>query len=231
MRRIFIYAMMIGLLMCPAVASAEQLSDETGMSRWAYAVNNAPIRTMPTSSAPATGRLRFFTEDRRPEVYLLLQREVTAHGVEWIKLRIPRRPNGSTGWVRRDHLGSFHRNGMSLLVNRKRFRITLYKQGRVIFRARIGVGKAASPTPAGRFYIRERLNNLAGNPVYGPLAFGTSAYSRLSDWPGGGIIGIHGTDQPGILPGRVSHGCIRLSNSDIRQLARLLKIGTPLRII
>ena len=49
------------------------------------------------------------------------------------------------------------------------------------------------------------------DPVYGPLAFGTNARSPvLTDWPGGGFIGIHGTNQPEILPGRVSHGCVRL---------------------
>ena len=43
--------------------------------------------------------------------------------------------------------------------------------------------------------MRERLRNLNGDPLYGPWAFGTSAYSVLSDWPGGGVVGIHGTNQ------------------------------------
>ncbi len=51
-------------------------------------------------------------------------------------------------------------------------------------------------------------------PVYGPLAFGTSARSAvLTDWPGGGFIGIHGTNEPELLPGRVSHGCVRLTGA------------------
>ena len=67
--------------------------------------------------------------------------------------------------------------------------------------------------------------------IYGPLAFGTSAHSSvLTDWPGGGVIGIHGTNQPGLLPGRVSHGCIRLRNRDILRLGRRLKLGTPITI-
>ena len=52
----------------------------------------------------------------------------------------------------------------------------------------------------------------------------------LTDWPGGGVIGIHGTNQPGLLPGRVSHGCIRLRNRDILRLGRRLKLGTPITI-
>jgi lipoprotein-anchoring transpeptidase ErfK/SrfK len=65
---------------------------------------------------------------------------------------------------------------------------------------------------------------------YGPRAFGTSACSGLSDWPGGGVIGIHGTNQPYLIPGWPSHGCIRVANRPIRRLARLMPIGTPVRI-
>jgi lipoprotein-anchoring transpeptidase ErfK/SrfK len=62
---------------------------------------------------------------------------------------------------------------------------------------------------------------------YGPVAFGTNARSPvLTDWPGGGFIGIHGTDEPQVIPGRISHGCIRLRNSDILKLARLMPVGT-----
>jgi lipoprotein-anchoring transpeptidase ErfK/SrfK len=67
--------------------------------------------------------------------------------------------------------------------------------------------------------------------LYGPLAFGTSAYSKLSDWPGGGVVGIHGTNEPGLIPGRPSHGCVRVRNDKITKLARLMPIGTPVRIV
>ena len=67
--------------------------------------------------------------------------------------------------------------------------------------------------------------------VYGPIAFGTSARSAvLTDWPGGGFVGVHGTNEPQLIPGRVSHGCIRLRNPDILHLARLLPVGTPVTI-
>jgi lipoprotein-anchoring transpeptidase ErfK/SrfK len=108
-------------------------------------------------------------------------------------------------------------------------RATLYKNGKPIFKAPVGVGKASTPTPAGRYWIREKLKGFG--PVYGPLAFGTGAYSaKLSDWPGGGVIGVHGTNEPHLVPGRPSHGCIRLHNKDILKLARLMKPGTPLLI-
>ena len=101
----------------------------------------------------------------------------------------------------------------------------------VVERARVGVGQSRWPTPTGQFYIRNKLTRYA-SPTYGPLAFGTSARSAvLTDWPAGGYVGIHGTNAPGLIPGRISHGCIRLRNADILRLAELMQPGTPLTVL
>ena len=76
--------------------------------------------------------------------------------------------------------------------------------------------------------MRERLRG--GGGAYGPWAFGTSAYSTLSEWSRGGVIGIHGTDQPQLIPGRPSHGCVRVRNGDLRRLVRLMPVGARVRI-
>jgi lipoprotein-anchoring transpeptidase ErfK/SrfK len=95
----------------------------------------------------------------------------------------------------------------------------------------VGVGARATPTPAGRVWVREKLRFRA-IPVYGTHAIGTSAYApRLTDWPNGGVVGLHGTDEPWLVPGRPSHGCVRLRNADIARLYRLMPVGTPIRII
>jgi hypothetical protein len=131
-------------------------------------------------------------------------------------LRHPRRPPAVT---------------TSLVIDRRRARAVLRRAGTRIWRAPVGLGAPGMPTPRGRFYIREKIRNLGGSPIYGPWAFGTSAYSSLSDWPGGGVVGIHGTDQPWLIPGRPSHGCVRVRNRAIVRLARLMPIGTPVRIL
>ena len=78
--------------------------------------------------------------------------------------------------------------------------------------------------------MRAKLTGFA-DPAYGPLAFGTNARSPvLTDWPAGGYVGIHGTNAPALIPGRISHGCIRLRNPDILRLGRLMPVGTPLTI-
>jgi hypothetical protein len=210
---------------------SEQLSDEVSVTRWAHALFASPIRRSPSAGAPAVGHLRLFTEDREFEVYLVLASEVARNGQVWLQVRIPGRPNGRTGWTQADDLGELQVVQTQLVVDRKALRATLTKAGKVIWSSRIGVGKAATPTPPGRFYVRERLRNLGGSGIYGPWAFGTSAYSNISDWPRGGVVGIHGTNQPQLIPGRPSHGCIRVPNAKINQLARLMPIGTPIQII
>jgi lipoprotein-anchoring transpeptidase ErfK/SrfK len=118
-----------------------------------------------------------------------------------------------------------------LTIDRRRFTATLRERGKKIWTSRIGVGAPGTVTPPGQFWIRERLRNLGGSPIYGPWAFGTSAYSdTLTDWPGGGVVGIHGTNQPELIPGRPSHGCIRVPNGKISRLARIMPIGTPVLI-
>ena len=106
----------------------------------------------------------------------------------------------------------------------------LKRNGKTVFKTRVGIGKSYWPTPSGEFYIRDKLTHY-GNPFYGPVMFGTSARSpTLTDWPGGGYVGVHGTNQPGLIPGQISHGCIRMKNAAILTLARLMKVGSPLTI-
>jgi lipoprotein-anchoring transpeptidase ErfK/SrfK len=128
-------------------------------------------------------------------------------------------------------LGGYRFLHTHLVIDQSRLTATLYRDRRPIFSAPIVVGRPDWPTPRGEFYVRDRLNGF-GNPFYGPIAFGTSARSAvLTDWPAGGFIGIHGTDQPDLIPGRISHGCIRMRNADILRLARLMPIGTPLTVV
>jgi hypothetical protein len=211
-------------------AAHVQLSNEMTLTRWAYAVTRGGAYSRPSSKARRVGSLRFRTEDGFPDVYVVLASVQDDRGRTWVRLRLPQRPNNVTGWALRSSFGDFHVVHTKLVVNRRTLRLTLYDDGHAIFRARVGVGKSSTPTPAGSFWIREKFH-VRGNPLYGTRAMGTSAYSDvLTDWPGGGVIGMHGTSEPGLIPGRPSHGCIRLKNPDIERLYALTPIGTPLRI-
>lgn len=209
----------------------ERLSDERRLTRYANAVSRRPIRRRPVSAAGSVARLRYATEDGPLEVYPVLESRLDGRGRTWLRVRVPMRPNGRTGWVRREALGPLRTVTTRLRVNRVTLRATLYRDGRRIWSSPIGVGAPRTPTPAGRFWIRTRIRALEGGTIYGPWAFGTGAYSVLSDWPGGGVVGIHGTNEPHLIPGRMSHGCVRVPNRNIRRLARLMPIGTPVRVV
>ncbi len=216
--------------MVPGATGSVRISNEWTFTHWAHPLRKAPIRWLPTPGARLIARTHYLTGDGFPEVYPVLRRWRDSSWHSWLEVRIPMRPNGRTGWLRRSALGPRYRVRTALVVVRRKLQATLYKRGRRIWRAPVGIGKPSTPTPAGRFWIREKFRTPAPGGLYGPVAFGSSDYSVLSDWPGGGIIGIHGTSEPFLVPGRPSHGCIRVQNKAVRRLWRLMPVGTPLLI-
>ena len=207
------------------------MSNERTVTYWANPLTNGPIHASPSRSAPVLARLHPYTEDGFPEVYIILARETTANGVTWAHVAFPGRPNGRTGWVAMSDLEVPQLDTEHLVIDLGAQRVTLYRSGRQIFSTQAGVGSPSDPTPTGTYWVREKFA-VAEDPAYGPFAFGTSDYSDVeTDWPGGGVVGIHGTDQPQLIPGDPSHGCIRLRNADITRLYGLMSVGTPISIV
>ena len=207
-----------------------QLSGADNLSRWAYVLHRVAAHELPGVAARPVGLVRAVTPEGETNLVLAYASERDADGRLWIKVPLAMLPNGRSGWVPRDALGDLHAIRTHLVIDRARFTAVLLRNGRVVFRTTIGVGRSRWPTPPGDFYVRVRLEHFT-DPMYGPVAFGTNARSPwLTDWPRGGVVGIHGTNNPGLLPGRVSHGCIRLRNDVIRRLARLMPLGTPISI-
>jgi L,D-transpeptidase catalytic domain len=199
-------------------------------STWAPVRRAVLARDRPRPNTKVIARLETQTPEETSNIVVILGRRRDAGGRLWVHVRLPVLPNGRTGWIPREALGGYSLVRTHLVVHLDRLTATLLRDRRPIFSARIGVGQPAWPTPRGQFYIRSRLTSYE-SPFYGPLAFGTSARSAvLTDWPDGGFVGIHGTNQPELLPGRVSHGCIRMRNADILELGRLMPIGTPVTI-
>ncbi len=208
------------------------LSNERSVTSWANPARVAPIYADPEHSPRHFARLHRQTEDGFPEVYVLLGETTDASGQTWVDVRIPGRPNGRTGWVRRSALGPFQQTHWLLVVDRRLKRLTAYWNGKQRFVAPVGIGKPNTPTPAGNFWVRERFRVPDPTSPYFPYAIGTSAYSSLSEWPGGGVVGIHGDwGRPRLIPGDPSHGCIRMHNRDIAWLATRVSVGTPLDVI
>jgi L,D-transpeptidase ErfK/SrfK len=105
-------------------------------------------------------------------------------------------------------------------------KLALIENGRVLKIYPTAVGAPSSPSPAGSFTIVQRIPNPAwygpGKVVpagkNNPLGTRWIGLSRKS-------YGIHGTNNPGSIGRRASHGCIRMRNSDVEQLFELVSVG------
>jgi lipoprotein-anchoring transpeptidase ErfK/SrfK len=162
---------------------------------------------------------------------LVKRSPLDSDGREWYDVLLPIRPDGASGWI---HADDVQLVGVrySLVVHLRSLRLDLYENGVHRNVIRIGVGKQNTPTPTGQYYIKELIKPPTPNTIYGDYVFGLNGFSNvLTNWPDGGVIGIHGTNDPSSIGRHVSHGCIRMSNRDIDALVRILPLGTPVRIL
>ena len=204
-----------------------RLSNERTETWSAWVGRPGWVRAAPRMNAGKLALLHTSTFHGSPELVVVIGR-LTVTGRKWLYIRYPGLGD-RRGWVPEVALYFARKTRERLVLDRYGFRLRLLRGKKQLFSTRVGVGAVGSPTPAGRYYIRERLGPFADtNSIYGALAFGTSAYSPFrTDWPGGGQVGVHGTNEPGLIPGRISNGCVRLRNSAVRRLGRRLKVGTP----
>ncbi len=148
------------------------------------------------------------------------------------KVLLPVRPNGSTGWINPIDVGIKRSHKYRIEIGLSAFTIKVFNGTDLVMSEKIGVGTQETPTPNGRYYIKELLQPPKPDGVYGPYAYGLSGYSPvLQSFNGGdGTLGIHGTNKPELLGTRASHGCIRMRNEAISQLTKFLPLGTPVII-
>jgi lipoprotein-anchoring transpeptidase ErfK/SrfK len=163
-----------------------------------------------------------------PLVFLVSELALAAY---WVRVYLPSRPNGSQAWIRRSSVQLFSDN-YPVQVQFSSHRLTVFDAGRAIIIAPVGVGRSVLPTPTGTYYIVDLLRQPDPNGEYGPFAFGLSAFSDVLQSFGGGPgeIGLHGTNDPSSVGANVSHGCLRVTNAMITELAGLLPLGTPVMI-
>ena len=181
-----------------------------------------------TVYASLGGAVKFSMASPRPSgaplTFLVLQ---SSSG--WLEVQLPDRPNGSRGWISASQV-TLHNLDYSLRVSTEQNTLSLYRSNALVTTYSVATGTGGTPTPRGAFYLTELL--APTNSGYGPYAFGLSAFSDvLTSFGGGpGQIGLHGTDDAASIGKAVSHGCIRMSNSDITTLAKMLPLGTPITI-
>jgi hypothetical protein len=211
-------------------AQIENLNKLGKESYYAFVEKAVGAKAEPKPSAKTVGKLRLKTGEGTDDLVLVIARTTDEQDRVWYQVRLPIRPNGTTGWVTEDALSELQPVHTWIKVSTKTYTLTVIKNGKKALTARVGVGQSQWPTPKGQFYIRAKLEGFR-DPFYGPIAYVTSATSdTLTDWPGGGIVGIHGTSLPNLIPGRISHGCVRMKNADIKKVDKLVEVGTPITI-
>lgn len=191
----------------------------------------AVVRAAPDPSARAMRTMRRFRPDLQFQIVLALSARRGADGAWWYRLSLPGRPNGARGWVRADAVEARPVvNRIVVRLGARRIEVRRIVDGRLLLDGVVAVGAPGAETPLGRsFYVQSAF--VPTDPFFGAYALETSAYSRLTDWPDGGIVGIHGTSRPDLLGQAVSHGCIRVADDVARRLRRLAPLGTPIDLV
>ena len=197
-------------------------------------VPSVDIYTSPVQPEPARALGNPQPSGAAPGGTFPLRMLVVEERGDWLKVLLPIRPNGSSGWVRRNVV-ELETHNFRAVVELGEHRITVWKGNEVLLQEPVGVGASGrTPTTQGLFYITELYPVLPSQQgAYGPWAFALSGFSEVlySFGDGGtGVLGLHGTGDPSSLGRDVSNGCIRMSNLGITLLAETLPLGTPVEI-
>jgi len=199
--------------------------------RWTVGIARRPItvRRRPADDAPVLTRLPVQTPADYPTVVLVDEvREVD--GVPWYRVWLAVPPNESRGWVR-DGQMAFYTTTSKIVIDLSRRKLMVYRRGELLRTFPVAVGRPGLETPSGHFYVTQKLRPHDPNSVYGVLQLGTSATQpKLNGWPDGGLVAIHGTNEPWLIGRAISHGCVRMENAAVEEVSRLVPAGSPVII-
>jgi lipoprotein-anchoring transpeptidase ErfK/SrfK len=193
-----------------------------------FTVHAVPIHKTADTHSKVIKVLHDFRPDFRPQEILAVGKTVASDGTVWYRVSIPMRPNGTYGWIPANTV-SLSPTAGQIVIDVNRRTIDLYWHGKHRYHAKVAVGAPGRETPLGHFFVAARFVPYH-DPFLGVFAVETSAYSKLTEWPGGGVVGIHGTSEPQLIGMAVSHGCVRVVNSTAEQLKRYAPLGTPIWI-
>lgn len=186
------------------------------------------VRAQPDLHARVLRLMHEFRSDYRRQEMFAVARRVGSDGQSWYRISVPGRPNGRMGWIPAWSV-ELQPTVARVEVHRRSRKIDLYWHGKHVWHAVIAVGRRGMETPLGHYYATARF--VPHHDKYlSTFAVETSGYSKLTEWPGGGVFGIHGTPEPWLLGKAVSHGCIRVSARTARKLRRYVPLGTPIDI-
>jgi lipoprotein-anchoring transpeptidase ErfK/SrfK len=186
------------------------------------------VRKKPDPHAAVIKVMHQFRSDFRQQVMFAVGKGTGPDGGVWYRVSIPMRPNGTYGWIPADTV-SLSPTHSQIVVNLNRRVIDIYRFGKHNWHGKVAIGAPGRETPTGHYFVAARFVPYHDS-FLGVFAVETSAYSKLTEWPGGGVVGIHGTSLPQLLGQAVSHGCVRVSNLTATKLRAYAPLGTPIWI-
>ena len=254
------FALLACLLVAPVLAQAQDADTAAANAVAAPAIPDAPLPPMtsdpafrPTKKLVHVARLvtrvgvykkpgalnavkvisPWIASTGNPVVLQIMERVVDPTGAGWLRVLLPSRPNGSTGWIREANT-IVSTDPTRIVISLKRHTLTVFRKGRRIKQIGVALGAPSTPTPKGTFAIYQKVREPYYSPL-GPWALHLTAHSNvLFEFAGGpGRVAIHGARgtlwaTAGTNP---SHGCIRVPDPKIAKLAPLVRPGTPVEIV
>jgi hypothetical protein len=148
----------------------------------------------------------------------------------WVRVLLPARPNGATGWLHLDPTITVARSPYRIDVDRAAFRLTLTRDGVTIDTWTIGVGKPGSPTPPGRTFLLTELHDSQSTYSSIVLPLGTHSQTYTTYGGGPGTVAIHTWPTASVYGTASSDGCVRISPTALQVLSTTVPIGTPVLI-
>ncbi len=127
--------------------------------------------------------------------------------------------------------------GKWLAINKSRRILTLYEDKQVLKKYPVAIGNPPSLTPDGKYTIVSKVINPAwggggyAKPVKGGIPENPLGYRWLGlSYKSGSDLGVHGNNSPYSIGKNISHGCIRMINSDVEQLFEIVPRSAPVWI-
>jgi lipoprotein-anchoring transpeptidase ErfK/SrfK len=191
-------------------------------------VKSVIVRRTPAPYGKKITVFHYFREDYRIQEILAIGWKLGSDGQPWYHISVPMRPNGTYGWIPAGTV-QLRPTQSKIVVDVGSRTIDVFRRGKHVVHGIVAVGAPGMETPLGHYYVAATFVPYQ-DPFLGVYALETSAYSKLTEWPGGGVVGIHGTNEPWLLGKAVSHGCVRVSNATATKLKRYAPLGTPIII-
>ncbi|MBI2705081.1 MAG: L,D-transpeptidase [Actinobacteria bacterium] len=163
---------------------------------------------------------------KNPLVFVVLE-----GGGDYLRVMVPARPNGQTGWIKASDV-TLSKTAYRMELNLAARYLKVFNGNELFAETTVVIGLNSSKTPLGKFYLNEKIQSENPNGVYGPWILSTNGYSEDLDQFDNGlpVIAFHGTNQPQLLGTQASNGCVRMPNEVDIKLYNSLPAGTPIEI-